>query len=200
MLLESSKRIFFPEVIYFDQAIIVAVIGLLVNIVSAFLLKDSHHGDHAHSHHHDHNLKAAYFHVLADAMTSLLAIIALLAGKYMGWNWLDPVAGIVGGIVIIYWSSSLLRRTTPILLDTSIQKENQLKIKEILEKDSDNKITDIHIWKIAEHHYAAVISLVTHFPKTVDYYKKLLNGFHQISHLTIEVNQCNSEPCFPEKQ
>ena len=128
-------------------------------------------------------------------MTSLLAIIALVSGKYFGWNWLDPVMGIVGAIIITRWSYGLLKQTGPILLDASIEEDYQLKIKDAIEKDSDNKISDIHIWKVGANHYAAIISLVTHFPNSTEHYKGLLNDFHKLSHVTIEVNVCKDEPC-----
>ncbi len=198
MLIESIQRIIDPHIIQFNEAIAVACLGLLVNVVSAFLLKDDHNHQHQHHHehkHHDHNLRAAYFHVLADALTSLLAIVALLSGKYFGWNWLDPMMGIVGAIIITRWSYGLLMQTSPILLDGSIEEEYQLAVKETIEKDADNLITDIHIWKVSANHYAAIISLVTHFPKPTDYYKALLRDFHKLSHITIEVNSCEGEVC-----
>jgi cation diffusion facilitator family transporter len=198
MLLESIQRIIEPQLIQFNEAIAVASLGLFINVVSAFLLKDEHtHSHHHHDdhHHHDHNLQAAYLHVLADALTSLLAIVALVAGKYLGWNWLDPIMGVVGAIIITRWSYALLKQTSPILLDASIEPEYQLAIVETLEKDSDNRVSDIHIWKVGANHYAAIISLVTHFPNTIEHYKQLLGYFHKLSHVTIEVNACLDEPC-----
>ncbi|MCG8345066.1 MAG: CDF family Co(II)/Ni(II) efflux transporter DmeF [Chlorobiales bacterium] len=197
MLVESLERIMNPETIQFNQAIAVAGIGLLVNIVSAIMLSDDHDHDHGHDHHHDHNLRAAYMHVLADAMTSLLAIFALLGGKYIGWNWLDPVMGIVGALVITRWAYSLLRETGPILLDVSIEKDYQQAIQEVIENDADNRVSDIHVWKVGANHYAAIISLVTHFPNTMDHYKSLLRDFHKLSHITIEVQECKETPCIP---
>lgn len=196
MLLESVHRFIDPQIIQFNAAIGVAIIGLLVNIISAFILKDDHHhhDDHDHSHHHDHNLHAAYMHVLADALTSLLAIIALLSGKYFGWHWLDPMMGIVGAIIITRWSYGLLKQTSPILLDGSIDEDYQLAIKNTIENDSDNRISDIHIWKVSSNHYAAIISLVTHFPKPIEHYKELLSDFHKLSHTTIEVYECKDKP------
>ena len=195
MLIESMQRFIDPHVIQFNEAIAVACLGLFINVVSAFLLKDDHDHHHEHNHHHDHNLRAAYMHVLADALTSLLAIAALLSGKYFDWNWLDPMMGIVGAIIITRWSYGLLKQTGPILLDASIEEDYQLKIKDSIEKDSDNKISDIHIWKVGANHYAAIISLVTHFPQSTDYYKALLHDFHKLSHITIEVNSCEGEVC-----
>lgn len=189
MLMESLHRLVDPQVIQFNAAIGVAVIGLVVNIVSAVLLKDNHQHDH------DHNLKAAYMHVLADALTSLLAIVALLLGQYAGLNWLDPVMGIVGALIIGRWAYGLVKQTSPILLDGSIDEQYQSAIKDILEQDSDNRISDIHIWKISTIHYAAIISLVTHDPKPTEYYKKLLTDFHRLSHITIEVYRCEDNQC-----
>lgn len=196
MLVESAQRMIEPHPIHFNEAIIVACIGLSINILSAFLLKDDHSHGHHHGHHHDHhdhNLKAAYLHVLADALTSVLAIIALLSGKYFGWNWLDPVMGVVGAIIITRWSYGLLKQTSPILLDGSIEKSYEKSVREAIESDSDNKITDIHIWKIGSNHYAAIIALVTHHPKPAIHYKKLLKNFHKLSHITVEVNECEGE-------
>ena len=188
MLVESLHRLVDPQVIQFNAAIGVAFIGLAINVISAFLLKDDHHL-------HDHNLKAAYFHVLADALTSLLAIVALLAGKYFGWHWLDPVMGIVGAVIITRWSYGLLKQTSPILLDGSIDVQYKAAIKDSIEKDSDNRVSDIHIWKISSSHYAAIISLVTDNPKPAVYYKKLLLDFHKLAHITVEVNECDDETC-----
>lgn len=196
MLVESLQRLIEPQAIQFNAAIAVACLGLLINVVSAFILSDSHdhshhHHDHGHDHHHDHNLRAAYMHVLADALTSLLAIIALLSGKYMGWDWLDPIMGIVGAVIITRWAYGLLKQTSPILLDASIEEDYQLAIKQVIEQDADNMITDIHIWKVAANHYAAIISLVTHAPNSTEYYKGLLSEFDRLSHLTIEVYKCH---------
>ena len=194
MLLESLQRVFDPQIIHFNEAIGIAFLGLFVNIVSAFLLKDHHSHEDGH-HHHDHNLKAAYLHVLADALTSLLAIIALLSGKYFGWNWLDPMMGIVGAAIITRWSYSLLKETSPILLDASIEEEYKTAIFEQIESDADNRISDIHVWKVGANDYATIISVVTHYPQPPEYYKKLLAHFHGLSHITIEVNHCADEPC-----
>ena len=195
MLVESLERIMNPETIQFNQAIAVAGAGLLVNILSALILSDDHDHDHGHGHHHDHNLRAAYLHVLADAMTSLLAIFALLGGKYIGWNWLDPLMGIVGAAVITRWAYGLVRETGPILLDASIEKEYRQAIQETVEKDADNRISDIHVWKVGANDYAAIISLVTHFPNTTEHYKHLLKDFKHLSHITIEVHECREKPC-----
>ena len=197
MLVESLERIMNPETIQFNQAIAVAGVGLLVNVVSAFILRDEHDHSHSHhhDHHHDHNLRAAYLHVLADAMTSLLAIFALLGGKYIGWNWLDPLMGIVGAAVITRWAYGLLRETGPILLDASIEQDYRQAIQDAIENDADNRVSDIHVWKVGANHYAAIISLVTHFPNPMEHYKNLLRDFHKLSHITIEVQECKETPC-----
>ena len=196
MLIESGQRLVAPQAIHFNEALVVAALGLAVNIVSAFLLRDHHdHDNHDDHHHHDHNLKAAYLHVLADALTSVLAIAALLFGKYLGWNWLDPVIGIVGAAVIARWAYGLLRETGFILLDGSIKGDYLTAIREKIEGMLDNRVADIHMWRVGPADYAAIISIVTHHPQKMDYYKGLLSDFKEISHLTIELNVCEGESC-----
>jgi cation diffusion facilitator family transporter len=204
MLVESGQRILAPQPIHFNEAIGVAVLGLLVNIACAFLLQDHHDHDHTHDddghdhHHHDHNLKSAYLHVMADALTSVLAIAALLFGKYLGWNWLDPLMGIVGAGVICRWAYGLVRETGGILLDGSISTKELAAIKEKIEGALDNRIADMHVWKVGPAHYAAILSIVTHYPREIGYYKELLRDFHNLAHLTVEVHPCESEPCLPQ--
>jgi len=195
MLVESVQRFFAPEVIHFNEAIVVAVIGLTVNIVSAFLLKDSHSHDHGHhpshdhhNHHQDHNLRAAYLHVLADAMTSVLAIIALLTGKYFRWLWLDPVMGIVGAVIITRWSLGLLKQTSPILLDASIEEQYRHAIRSAIENEADSSVFDLHVWKVSADHYAAIVALSTTQPNSAEHYKKLLRNVPNLSHVTVEIN------------
>lgn len=202
MLIESGQRLLAPQQIHFNEAIGVAVLGLLVNILCAFLLQGNHdhghgHDENSHPHHHDHNLKAAYLHVLADALTSLLAIAALICGKYLGWNWLDPLMGIAGAVVISHWAYGLLRETGNILLDGSMHPKELAAIKEKIEATLDNRIADMHVWKVGPAHYAAIISIVTHYPQKIDYYKELLGAFPKLSHLTFEINACEEEPCLP---
>ncbi|MGR9114531.1 MAG: CDF family Co(II)/Ni(II) efflux transporter DmeF [Gammaproteobacteria bacterium] len=198
MLIESVQRILEPHTIHFNEAIVVAAFGLLINLISALLLQDHHHGhDVQEHHHHDHNLKAAYLHVLADALTSVLAIVALTAGKFYGWVWLDPVMGLVGAAVILAWAYALIKETGPVLLDESIDEDYQKAVKETIEQDSDNRVTDLHIWRVGPGHYAMIIALVTQFPKAPEYYKGLLVDFNQLDHITIEVNQCVGEACIP---
>jgi len=192
MIIESVQRLFDPYVIHFNEAIAVATFGLVINLVSVLLLKDHHHHDHHHHHHHHHdqNLKAAYLHVLADALTSILAIIALLAGKYYAWNWLDPVMGIVGATVITRWAYTLLKETSPVLLDESVDEKYKQAVKEKIENDSDNRISDLHIWRIGPNHYAIILSLVTHSPKSPEYYKAMLEDFNKLGHISYVDSPC----------
>jgi cation diffusion facilitator family transporter len=202
MAVESILRLLDPVQIRFNEAIAVALLGLIVNVISAFLLQDGHPEDHRHGsdhhHHPDHNLKAAYLHVLADALTSVLAIIALFTGKFFGWVWMDPMMGIVGAILISRWSYGLLRDTSRILLDTGVKGEERKAILYTIESDSDNRVCDFHIWPLGSHTFAAVISIVTHFPKPPEHYKALLSQFTELQHVTIEVNEADSGPCLPQ--
>ena len=206
MLVESVHRFWQPQPISFNEAIGVAALGLAINLISAFLLRDHHahdHEDHEHEkeHRHDHNLQAAYLHVLADALTSVLAIIALVAGKFLGWNWLDPFMGVVGALIITRWSLSLLQETSPILLDGSIAEEYQAAIKKRIESADDNRIADIHVWKVGPADYAAIIAIVTHYPRNPAHYKNMLADFRKLSHITVEINKCVGESCIipPER-
>jgi len=140
----------------------------------------------------------AYFHVIADALTSLLAIVALITGKYFGWVWMDPIMGIAGAIVILKWAYSLVTQTGKILLDYNADKDIITKIKAILESDSDTRLADIHAWKLGSQKHAAIVSIVTHYPKAPDYYKGLLKSLIDIAHLTVEVHTCDDEPCIPQ--
>ena len=201
---ESVERLMEPLEIHFNEAIAVAVLGLTVNLFCAYLLHGhhthTHDQGHSHSHHHDHNLRGAYLHVLADALTSILAILALSFGKIFGWQWLDPLMGIVGAIVITRWSYGLLKDTSAILLDRNIEQERIQLIQQKIESDSDNRVSDLHIWKVGPIDYAAVISLVTHYPQPAEYYKNLLKNFKELSHVTIEVNVCrDAQGIVPEK-
>jgi len=198
MLIESLERVVNPTAIAFNEAIAVASLGLAVNVISALLLKHDHHHHHGHEHHdhdhhHDHNLRAAYIHVLADALTSLLAIMALLSGKYFGWAWMDPIMGIVGAIIITRWSWGLLMQTSPVLLDASIDADYLADIRQAIEHDADNQVTDLHIWRVSANHYAAIIALVTRQPRASGHYRELLADFHRLSHVTIEVHQHGNE-------
>ena len=194
---ESVIRFFHPLPIHFNEAIAVACVGLAVNITSALLLKDHHHHSMAAHHHHgrghshDLNLKAAYIHVLADAVTSVLAIIALVGGKTLGWVWLDPAMGLVGSAVISQWAYGLIRDTLAILLDKEPDSSDlNVEIRKALQADSDTVIADLHIWQLAVNKFAAVISVVAREPKTPAAYKRLLREHEELVHVTIEVNLC----------
>ena len=189
---ESIRRLFVPVSIQFNEAIGVAVLGLIVNLLCAYLLQGRHSHDH---HHHDHNLRAAYLHVLADALTSFLAIFALLTGKHFGWVWMDPVMGIVGALVISRWSYGLLRDTSRILLDSEVEQDTVEKVRSIIEADSDNLVADLHVWQVSPQQVSVIITVVTHFPKPPDHYKKIVSGFLANVHITVEVQKCESEPC-----
>jgi cation diffusion facilitator family transporter len=201
MVMESLERFFNPAEIQFDQAIIVAVVGLLVNGASVFLLHDhhdhhghDHHHDHAHDehhHHHDHNLMAAYFHVLADALTSILAIVALLIGKWLGWQWPDPAMGIVGALVIMKWAAGLMKQSSRILLDGSANEAQRKAVKEVIESDGDAMVSDLHIWKVSPQHSAVLLSVVAHKPCSPQAYKERLKDVGSFAHVSVEVNCCD---------
>lgn len=190
MIVESVQRLLEPQSIHFNEAIIVAIIGLVVNFASVFILHDDHHhGGHDHHGHHDHNMKAAYFHVLADTLTSLLAIVALLVGKYIGLLWMDPLMGIVGALVISKWSYGLIKDSSEILLDKSVKQSSIDKITEALSKQN-TVINDLHIWKIATNHQAVIIKVTSVEPMNSDAYKHILREIvPQLSHISIEVSR-----------
>ena len=192
VLAESVERLGAPVDIRFDEAIGVAIVGLLVNLASAVLLHEREHDDRSHEH-RDHNLRGAYLHVLADAVTSILAIIALTAGKYLGWNWMDALTGILGSIVIARWSLGLLRDTSAVLLDAEVSDQRRREIREAIEGDLDNRVTDLHLWRVGPRHLAAVVSLVSHEPRDPRHYKDLLGRFGDLAHVTVEVHRCSDD-------
>ncbi|MEQ8733283.1 MAG: CDF family Co(II)/Ni(II) efflux transporter DmeF [Rhodospirillaceae bacterium] len=198
MAWESVQRLISPTTIAFDQAIIVAVIGLFVNVVSALVLippgqdGDHHHAGHGH-HHHDHNLKAAYLHVIADALTSVLAIVALLLGKLAGLAWMDPVMGLVGAALIVRWSYGLLKDSSAVLLDRQASPEVSDKVKKIIETESDARITDLHVWSIGPGVTAATVAIIASNPETPTHYKELVCQEIDLDHVTIEVHRCKDQ-------
>ena len=195
---ESVVRLFQPVTIHYAEATAIAVVGLGVNLLSAWLLGEEHHHDHdddhdqGHHHHHYHNLRAAYWHVLADALTSVLAIAGLLAAWTFGWTWLDPVIGIVGALVIAHWSWGLIRDAGAVLLDATPNKALAEAIKSRLEVGHD-RIADLHIWRLGPGHHGAIVSLVSDSPEPVEHYRDKLSGMRELSHLTIEVHRCAGE-------
>jgi cation diffusion facilitator family transporter len=205
---ESAVRLFYPVPIAYDEAIAVAVLGLAVNLVSAWLLRDTHdHDHHGHDHHghggshghsdghrhHDNNLRAAYIHVLADAATSVLAIAALVIAMYSQWVWADPAVGIVGSLVIASWAYGLIRDSGAVLLDVSVDKKLEAVIRDRLETKGD-KVTDLHLWQVGPGHRAAVISVVSDNPLPPATYKRRLGGLRGLSHVTVEVEICSHPP------
>ena len=188
MAFESITRLIEPVEIAFNQAIFVAVVGLVVNGASVLIL-GMDHGHHDHHHHdHDHNLKSAYLHVLADALTSFLAIFALLIGKYFGAIWMDPLMGIVGAILVARWSFSLLKTTSTIILDEQASADICNTIQLAIESEESSRITDLHVWTIGPGIYSAVISIVSNNPQQPAYYKSRIAELIELQHVSVEVN------------
>jgi len=199
---ESVMRLVSPVAIAYTEAIAIAVVGLAVNLASAWLLRDEHHHDHGHdsrhqghghehAHDHDHNLKAAYLHVIADALTSVLAIAGLLTASAFGWTWIDPVVALVGSGVIAYWSYGLLRRAGAVLVDAVPDRSAEEAIRARLETNGD-RIVDLHLWQVGPGHRAAVISIVSHNPQPPETYKERLTDVARLSHITVEVLRCTA--------
>lgn len=206
MAWESLERFWFPVPIAFNQAIVVAVLGLVVNGVSVLILGHNEPGhahdhgghEHPHLHHHhdragaehrDHNLRSAYLHVLADTLTSVFAIVSLLAGKFFGWVWMDPLMGIVGAVMVAIWSRGLLQVTGRVLLDMRVSEELEAAVRGGLENESGVRVMDLHIWSIGPGIHAAAISLVAPDPASAHYYRGLLPGNLGLVHVTIEVQR-----------
>ena len=195
---ESAVRLVYPVPIAYAEAIAVAVLGLAVNLASAWLLRDTHDHDHDHGHshghrHHDNNLRAAYVHVMADAATSVLAIAALVTAMYTRWVWADPAVGIIGSAVIGSWAFGLIRDSGAVLLDVSVDKNLEAIIRDRLETKGD-RVTDLHLWQVGPGHRAAVISVVSDDPLPPATYKRRLEGLRGLSHVTIEVELCQDAP------
>ncbi|MGZ5032612.1 MAG: CDF family Co(II)/Ni(II) efflux transporter DmeF [Usitatibacter sp.] len=216
MVWESAHRLVQPEDIRFVPALIVAVIGLAVNMASALVLQKAgggrhdhgahHHGhdpDHAHDHghqqrehaHHDLNLRSAYVHVVADAFTSVLAIAALAAGLWAGWAWLDPAMGIVGAVVIAWWSKGLLLDSARVLLDREMDSPVVSRIRAAIQSDGDAEISDLHVWRVGRASYAAVVTVVADRPRTPAEYRERLAAIASLVHVSVEVNRCPQGDC-----
>jgi cation diffusion facilitator family transporter len=191
MTFESISRLIHPVQIEFNEALLVCMIGLVVNLVSAFILKTnhdhqhSHHEDHDHDHFHDHNHQSALAHVMADALTSVTAIVALLVGKYLNAIWLDPLIGIVGALVIIKWSYSLIHTTARELLDAKIKSTDSQKLKNLLEQEG-GVVVDLHVWSVGAGKTAAIASVETKELKGAQHYHSLLEPEFNFSHLVVE--------------
>ncbi|MDQ8699229.1 CDF family Co(II)/Ni(II) efflux transporter DmeF [Hyphomicrobium sp. LHD-15] len=201
---EAIARIFDPVAIQFNEALAIAGIGLGVNLLSAWLLgaHDHSHGGHDHDDEHDHhdhvhghasdgNLRAAFVHVIADAVTSGLAIGALLAASVFGWNWIDPLVGIIGAVLIATWAIALMRSTSSVLLDVLPSADIAADIRGRLEVNGD-RVSDLHLWQLGPGHIGAIISIVTDDPRPPEHYKKFLSPVRGLSHVTVEVLRCHS--------
>jgi cation diffusion facilitator family transporter len=210
MLYHSTERFFFPQQIHYNEAIILAGIGLLVNLICAWWLKDGHHHhhghehhehDHHHGHHHDHthhhehshahadlNLRAAYMHVIADAATSVLAIIALFCGKLFGADWMDPMMGIVGGILVAVWAIGLLRTSGRALLDAEMDAPVVEEIREVIAASPiPAQIVDLHVWRVGRNQYACMLSLSVTTDVSADFFRQQLQIHEELVHITVEL-------------
>ena len=200
MVFGSVERLIAPQPIHYPEAMVVAAVGLLVNIASALILGHGHHDDHdrhhargKHHHHHDLNLRSAYVHVVTDAATSVLAIVALAGGWLFGWSWLDPVMGLVGAMLVATWARQLLADTGNVLLDREMDHPVVDEIREVVEANStagQTRIADLHVWRVGRASYACALSLVTTDPQlTADAVRGWLSVHEEIVHSTIEVNR-----------
>jgi cation diffusion facilitator family transporter len=200
MVFGSVERLFVPQPIHYREAIVVAIVGLVVNVVSALILGHAHHDDHYHHHgdddhhhHHDLNLKSAYVHVIADAATSVLAIGALLGGWLYGWSWLDPAMGLVGAVLVAVWAKQLLTDTGKVLLDREMDHPVVDEIREVVATNSgtgQTRIADLHVWRVGRASYSCALSLVTRDSTlTTDSVREWLSVHEEIVHRTIEVNR-----------
>lgn len=208
MAWESMERLYVPRPINFEWAMAVAAVGLVVNVVCALILKSGggHLHRHSHDHHHhdtqlsgteahreDHNLRSAYLHVIADALTSVMAIVALFAGAFWGQVWLDPVMGIAGAMLILVWAWGLLRDSGSVLLDRSVASTVREGVRKAIEGEADNRLADFHVWAIGPGIYAAALSVITHDPMPPQHYKDLIPDDLGIEHATIEVHRCEEQ-------
>jgi cation diffusion facilitator family transporter len=199
MVVGSVERLVAPQAIQFRQAIAVAVVGLVVNVICAVILQRGHdHHEDAHDHdghsdHHDLNLRSAYLHVIADAATSVLAVIALVGGMFLGWNWLDAVMGIVGAGLVAVWAWGLLRDSGRVLLDSEMDHPLTAEIRAALASDDghETQIADLHLWRVGKNRFACIVSLVTHdrdlTPMVV---KQRLRPHPELAHVTVEIHRC----------
>jgi cation diffusion facilitator family transporter len=201
MTFQSVARLLSPQAIQYEEAIAIAVVGLLVNLVCAWWLRDrhdQHHGHehaghehqhaHTHSHHTDLNMRAAYTHVLADAATSVLAIVALLGGRLFGAGWMDPVMGLVGAVLVTIWALGLLRDSGRVLLDAEMDAPVVAEVRETIEKGAvPARISDLHVWRVGRRKYAVVVSLSTQSDKDGEYFRRMLCVHEELAHVTVEI-------------
>jgi cation diffusion facilitator family transporter len=215
MAFASVERLLSPQAIHYQEAMAVTIVGLLVNIGCALILGDAHHGhDHAghahghdhhgrddhghphgHAHHHDLNLRSAYLHVLADAATSVLAILALAGGWWLGWRWLDPVMGLVGAALVTNWAYGLVRQTGTVLLDREMDHPVVEEVREVLagfaQGPDGTQVTDLHVWRVGTSQFACIVSLVTHDEMlTPSQVKEALSVEEDLVHVTVEIFRC----------
>lgn len=222
MAVESVVRLVEPRPIAFATALAVAVVGLVVNVASALLLRGGDHDpghDHGHGHGHDHpahdhghdqghphahdhgrapadlNLHAAYLHVITDAVTSVLAIVALVAGMLVGWRWLDPLMGLVGAAVIAWWSRGILAQSARVLLDREMDSPVAARVRAAIESDGDAEIADLHLWRVGRARYACILTVVARTPLTPDDYRRRLDDIGALAHVSVEVNRCPHVDC-----
>lgn len=200
MAFESIQRLLSPAAIHYQQAIGVATLGLLVNLVCAWLLKDGHHHHHGHESHHDHhhghdhahgdlNLRSAYLHVIADAATSVMAIAALLGGMLLGFAWLDSVMGLVGSVMVAMWALGLLRDSSRVLLDAEMDAPVVQEVRDaIAQGPQPVTITDLHVWRVGKNHHACIIAVEGAATVTPDYIRRLLSVHEELTHVSVEVN------------
>ena len=209
MVFASVERVFSPQPIHYREAMIVAALGLVVNIVCALILggarEHHHHGEHGDTRHHDHgnerhhdlNLKSAYLHVIADAATSVLAIIALAGGWFFGWSWMDPVMGIIGAVLVAIWAKNLIGETGRVLLDREMDHPVVDEIREVVASEmaaGNTRIADLHVWRIGKRSYSCALSLVTHDTTlTPGRVREQLAKHEEIVHTTIEIQQCGAD-------
>jgi cation diffusion facilitator family transporter len=200
---ESVSRLLHPQPLMARDALMVSVLGLVVNLVCAALLHTphhahDHHGAHDHDHHHhdkDLNLQAVYVHVLADALTSLLAIAALIGALWQGWQWLDPLVGLLGAVLIAIWAMGLLKQSSTVLLDREMDNPLGQQIRLALEHDGDTRVTDLHLWRVGQEKFSAMVCVVADEPLTALGYRDRLAKLTSLVHMAIEVNRCPNAPC-----
>ena len=188
---ESVQRMVTPAQVQYGDALLIACIGLVVNLISALILKDDHSHDHGHSHGHDNNMRAAYLHVLADAATSVLAIVALAAGYYFGLGILDPLCGLIGAVVIGSWSYGLIRDSAMVLLDADADPKQSDEIRTFLQDELKARIPDLHLWRLGPGHRGLIVSLISPDAISAEAVKATLRSrYPDLSHVTVEVAVC----------